>query len=90
MKIELVVNKRTDENNVFYTIFEKVLLNDSIAIIIIPHYSYETNVVLQIQSDKSKTKFKTSTKWVKQLENIEPKEYRNVTKFIKSFVEMSK
>lgn len=82
--------KRIDGGNVFYTIFERVLQVDSIAVLIIPHYSSETNVVLQIQTDKSETKFATATQWVKQLGDIKPTVYRKITKFINAFVEMNK
>jgi len=90
VKINFRLLKRIDGGNVFYTIFERVLRVDSIAVLIIPHYSSETNVVLQIQTDKSETKFTTATKWVKQLGDIKPTEYRKITKFINSFVEMNK
>jgi hypothetical protein len=90
MKIEFSVIKRIDKGKVFYTILDRFLENDSIAIVIIPHYSSETNVVLQILSDKSKTKFTTATTWVKQLSDIKPTEYRKISKFINAFVEMNK
>ena len=86
MKITFVIKKQYDGSRVFYRMFERIIGNENIEILLLPCYN---DVVLQILSE-NRDSYTSFVRWVKPYGDMKPEEYRKLAKFIKSFVEMSK